>query len=274
MVRASGTDQARSVAEDVQLITRVSLSHRLTLTAQPARFPGCMITVRPVADENDYAGNRTGLVVVTVAVHRLSIGFAELRPLMFQPVPMERALDTLFGSAITQLLTTSMQVGLLDDHGVARYLTGLVELMLRSVLRRQLDRADTAAARYRAAIEYVNRHLADPELTAERVADALFISRRRLYQLFDDGEGISGRIRRLRIERVKELLADPTRAHYGIGELSRQCGFVNSQHFSRTFRKIVGQTPREFREHSLHATVQPAVVVPAVPRDSRRPEPR
>ncbi|HEY0807410.1 MAG TPA: helix-turn-helix transcriptional regulator [Pseudonocardiaceae bacterium] len=97
------------------------------------------------------------------------------------------------------------------------------------------------------AIEYVNRHLADPDLTAERVADALFISRRRPYQLFDDGDGISGRIRRMRIERAKELLADPARARAGIGELARQCGFVNSAHFSRTFRKIVGQTPREYR---------------------------
>jgi transcriptional regulator GlxA family with amidase domain len=74
------------------------------------------------------------------------------------------------------------------------------------------------------------------------------VSRRRLYQLFDDGEGISGRIRRMRVERAQQLLADPTRASQGIGEVARLCGFVNAAHFSRTFRKVVGQTPREYRD--------------------------
>jgi AraC-like DNA-binding protein len=248
VVRASGASAARAALEGtppgrtgtVQLVLRVP-SGRLPNTAVGADFPGCAVEIQPA-----------GIMMLTIAVSRLSIDIAELQPLMFQPVRVERPLAVLFASSVGQLLAVR-DVGdeLVDPHGGGHYLIGLAELVLRSALRTHLHRADVAAARCREAIEYVQRHLADPELTADRVADALFISRRRLYQLFDDGDGISGRIRRLRIERAKELLADPTRGRYGIGELSRQCGFINSAHFSRTFRKIVGQTPREFREKAL-----------------------
>ncbi|HEX4705724.1 MAG TPA: helix-turn-helix transcriptional regulator [Pseudonocardiaceae bacterium] len=244
VVRASGAGAARAAmagaprpaAENIQVIMTMALP---SVNAE-AEFPGCSVAIQ-LADDHAVA-------VLTVATTRLSIDFAELQPLMFQPVPVEPPLAVLFGSAVGQLLAVR---GAVDQHGAGHYLVGLVELLLRSALRSHLLRADTAAARYREAIEYVQRHLSDPDLTAERVADALFVSRRRLYQLFDDGEGISGRIRRLRIERAKEMLGDPARARAGIGELSRQCGFVNSAHFSRTFRKLVGQTPREYREARL-----------------------
>jgi AraC-like DNA-binding protein len=206
-------------------------------------MPGCTVELRAPED-----GGRTGVVVLTVAAHRLSIDVAELQPLMFHQVVVRRPVEALFSSAVAHLLGAAGEPETIDPHGAAHYLVGLAELVLRSALHADLHRADTAAARHREAIDYVNRHLADPDLSAERIADELFISRRRLYQLFDDGDGISGRIRRMRIERAKQLLADPTRTSYGIGELARQCGFVNSAHFSRTFRKIVGRTPREFRD--------------------------
>ena len=62
---------------------------------------------------------------------------------------------------------------------------------------------------------------------------------------------MSGRIRQLRVEAAKELLGDPAHAAKGIGEVSRECGFANAAHFSRTFRKVVGQTPRDYRDSVL-----------------------
>jgi AraC-like DNA-binding protein len=251
VVRASGAASAlaalagdqRPAAADVQLVVRASVPRRLPPAARRFAVPGCTVELRAPED-----GGRTGVVVLTVATHRLSIDVAELAPLMFQQVVVRRPVEALFSSAVAHLLAVAGEPEAVDPHGVAHYLIGLAELLLRSALRAESHHADTAAARYRDAIDYVNRHLADPELSAERIAEELFISRRRLYQLFDDGDGISGRIRRLRIERAKQLLADPTRSAYGIGELARQCGFVNSAHFSRTFRRIVGSTPREYRD--------------------------
>ena len=251
VVRASGAATALSAllggpatpaVGEVQVVLRASVPRRLPPAARRFTAPGCTVELRASDDA------RSGVAVLTVTASRLSIDVAELQPLMFRQVPVERALAVLCSSAVAHLLGAAGLSDVVDQHGAAHYVTGLVELVLRSALAADLQRADTAAARYREAVEYVNRHLTDPDLSAERIAEALFVSRRRLYQLFDDGEGISGRIRRMRIERAQQLLADPTRASHGIGELAKLCGFVNAAHFSRTFRKVVGQTPREYRD--------------------------
>lgn len=250
VVRASGASAARMAIDSpssasrepaqIQLVMRASLPKYVPARGVSLSFPECALRAQPAG--------RSGTVMLTVSTGKLSISFAELRPLMFRPVPLDRSLQTLFAAAVSHLLVVSDS---LDPHGIKPYLTGLAELVLRSALRTELNRADAIATRRRDAVAYIKEHLSDPALTAERIAEALFISRRRLYQLFDDGDGVSGRIRQLRIDRAKELLGDPAHAKRGIGEISRQCGFANAAHFSRTFRKVVGETPRDYRDKLL-----------------------
>lgn len=252
VVRASGASAARQAIdtpaarprepEQIQLVMRASLPRYVPARGVSLTFPECALRALPAG--------RTGTVLLTVATAKLSISFAELRPLMFQPVPVDRELQTLFAAAVSHVLVVADS---LDPHGLKPYLTGLAELVLRSALRTELNRADAIATRRRDAVAHIKENLADPGLTADRIADALFISRRRLYQLFDDGDGVSGRIRQLRIDRAKELLGDPAHANRGIGEISKQCGFANAAHFSRTFRKVVGETPRDYRDKLLPA---------------------
>jgi AraC-like DNA-binding protein len=252
VVRASGASAARLAIdtpdarprdpEQIQLVMRASLPRYVPARGMSLTFPECGLRALPAG--------RSGTVLLTVSTAKLSISFAELRPLMFQPVPVDRDLQTLFTAAVSHVLVVADS---LDPHGIKPYLTGLAELVLRSALRMELNRADAIATRRRDAVAYIKENLADPGLTADRIADALFISRRRLYQLFDDGDGVSGRIRQLRIDRAKELLGDPAHATRGIGEISKQCGFANAAHFSRTFRKVVGETPRDYRDKLLPA---------------------
>jgi AraC-like DNA-binding protein len=244
VVRASGASAVRAVLDAPDGPQREP-AHVQLLMRVPRPVPGVLSF-----PECSLRAGGGGTVLLTVATSKLSISFAELRPLMFQPVPVDPSLQALFAAAVSHLLTADG----LDPHGVRPYLTGLAELVLRSALRTELDRADAIATRRREAVEYIRANLSDPALTAERIADALFISRRRLYQLFDDGDGVSGRIRQLRIDRAKELLSDPVHAARGIGEISRQCGFVNAAHFSRTFRKSVGDSPSDYRDAVLKST--------------------
>ncbi|MPZ81064.1 MAG: helix-turn-helix domain-containing protein [Actinophytocola sp.] len=239
-IRQPSLAKAKVEPDQIQLVMRASLPRYLPAAGVSLRFPECSLRAQPAG--------RHGTVLLTVATSKLSISFGELRPLLFRPVPVERPLQTLFAAAVAHLLVVAES---LDQHGIKPYLTGLAELVLRSALRTELNRADAIATRRRDAVEYIKENLADPALSADRIADALFISRRRLYQLFDDGDGVSGRIRQLRIDRAKELLGDPAHAVKGIGEISRQCGFANAAHFSRTFRKVVGEAPRDYRDRVL-----------------------
>ncbi|MFI9818737.1 helix-turn-helix transcriptional regulator [Saccharothrix variisporea] len=237
-VRASGAAAARAALggappQDVQLLMGCAVPKGVPESGAALRLPDSSLHVSPA-----------GAVLLTVAAARLTIGFGELKPLMFQPVPVEPPLRALVTGAVAHVLAASPA---LDPHGLAHHLVGLAELVLRSALKAELDRVDALAARRREAVDYMREHLSDPGLSADRVAEALFMSRRRLYQLFDDGQGVSERIRGLRVERAKALLGDPAKADRSVAEIARDCGFVSAAHFSRTFRQVVGVTPTAYR---------------------------
>jgi len=50
----------------------------------------------------------------------------------------------------------------------------------------------------------------------------------------------------MRIARAKELLANPA---LRIHEIAEETGFSDVAHFSRSFKKITGYTPGEYRNH-------------------------
>jgi AraC-like DNA-binding protein len=90
---------------------------------------------------------------------------------------------------------------------------------------------------------YIDAHLDDLELGPERIARAHFISTRYLHKLFE-GEGVSDRIRRRRLEMCRrDLLATDE----PIALIARRWALVNPAHFSRVFRAAYGCSPSELR---------------------------
>ncbi|WP_258949776.1 helix-turn-helix domain-containing protein [Lentzea californiensis] len=244
VVRASGAAAAKAALtgspsgrtpESIQLLMRCPV-HR-SLPEDTHVFGDCSLHVLPV-----------GAIMLTVPETRLSTGFSDLRPLMFQPVEVSAGLRNAFSSAVGHAIASR---DVLDSVGVAHHLVGLAELVLRSTLREKLRRADIATEHRRAALEHIRAHLSEPSLTPGQVAKALNISLRRLYQVFEGEPNVAERIKTLRIDRAKALLADPAKAGRGVGEISRDCGFVSATHFSRAFRALVGQPPTEYRRHAL-----------------------
>lgn len=105
-------------------------------------------------------------------------------------------------------------------------------------------RAADALARQQIS-DFMHRNFADPQLDASTVARACNMSRRSLYRLVGD-DGVAAQLRRIRIERAKELLVnDPQRP---IAALSTACGFDSESGFHRAFRHVTGQTPGDYRE--------------------------
>ncbi|WP_197288300.1 helix-turn-helix domain-containing protein [Nocardia sp. NRRL S-836] len=244
VVRASGAAAAKAALtgspsvrtpESIQLLMRCPV-HR-SLPEGTHVFGDCSLHVLPV-----------GAIMLTVPETKLSTGFSELHPLMFQPVEVAAGVRDVFSGAVGHVIAAR---AVLDPLGVAHHLVGLAELVLRSALREELQRADIATGHRRAALEHIRAHLGDPSLTPGQVAKALNISLRRLYQVFEGEPNVAERIKVLRIERAKALLADPAKAGRGVGEISRDCGFVSATHFSRAFRALVGQPPTEYRRRAL-----------------------
>lgn len=105
------------------------------------------------------------------------------------------------------------------------------------------------------AEKYIIEHLTNPELTPTKVAEALGVSLRHLYRLFNDEQlSINKYIQNKRLERVKADLMDEHFRNTSITSLALKWGFWDSAHFSKVFKKTYGFSPRECRDATEHYT--------------------
>ncbi len=94
---------------------------------------------------------------------------------------------------------------------------------------------------------YIDRHLLEPDLTPQRIGQALGLSRSTLYAVCKPMGGVAAFIQKRRLRFVHAILTDP-RDRRRIAEIAEQYGFASAAHFSRAFRHAYGYSPREARE--------------------------
>jgi AraC-like DNA-binding protein len=95
---------------------------------------------------------------------------------------------------------------------------------------------------------YIIQHLADPNLGAERIAKAMFISVRQLYKFWEAEHCPLGQwIIERRLEAARDELMNPRGRHQTIAAIASRWGFADATHFSRRFRQAYGMSPREWR---------------------------
>lgn len=113
-------------------------------------------------------------------------------------------------------------------------------------------------ARRMEVLRYIDEQLADPELSAGAVADALGMSRRYMHMLFDaEAETVGGYILRRRLEACARQLADPLLQRRSITEIAFSWGFNHPVHFARVFRRRFDLSPSDFRAQRLAANPPP-----------------
>jgi len=99
--------------------------------------------------------------------------------------------------------------------------------------------------------QFMETHLAEPTLNPTEIANAVGISVRHLHRLFSGkGSTITDCIRERRLERCRMELCDPRSAERNITEIAFFWGFSDSAHFSRSFKRRFGVSPRTFRLRS------------------------
>lgn len=161
------------------------------------------------------------------------------------------------------------------DPVQAQALSRTVPALLGSVLAisgdRQPDRSQTQALFRVQVVNYLKSHLADPSLDADHVAKAFNISRRTLYRAFAESandhaggaelersdESIRATLRRLRVNRAAQTLrSDP---QIPLHVVARQCGFGTEATLYRSFFRLHGRTPGEFRAALQGAPLAPVL---------------
>lgn len=96
------------------------------------------------------------------------------------------------------------------------------------------------------AKEFIREHL-EEDITLADVARASCTSTFYICKLFKLHTGINFTeyVSRLRIEKARELLANP---NFRISEIAFEVGFQSLTHFNRVFRKLLGEAPTSYRE--------------------------
>jgi AraC-like DNA-binding protein len=138
-----------------------------------------------------------------------------------------------------------------DARLLGANLIALLEIALRS--NHAFEIGDLREERRRSALDFIERHLADPDLDVASIAHALGCSSRTIHKLFE-GETltVAREIWDRRLERCRLELVDPAMARRSITEIAHDWGFSDSQHFSRAFKHRFGSTPREYRAFAFN----------------------
>lgn len=94
-------------------------------------------------------------------------------------------------------------------------------------------------------IKIINKHLNDPQLNVEFIADKVGLSRVHVYRKLKALTNQSARdfIRNIRLKHASTLLAQK---HHLIADVAYATGFVSVSHFSAAFKEFYGITPKEW----------------------------
>jgi len=99
-------------------------------------------------------------------------------------------------------------------------------------------------------LTFIDENL-DADLSLQTISNMAFYSPFHLHRIFKaiTNETLSSYVTRKRIERTAMMLMHDKEC--SIAEISVKYGFKNDSTFSRTFKKIYGQSPTEFRRSNL-----------------------
>jgi AraC-like DNA-binding protein len=131
---------------------------------------------------------------------------------------------------------------------VATHVQDLVALSLTaSSPLGESNASAVVAARQTAALDHIQSHFQDPELSLVTVADSLGVSPRYVQRLLERSEtSFTAHVNELRLQRAFMLLKESTTA-CRISDIAFEVGFSDVSHFNRLFRSRFGDTPSAVR---------------------------
>jgi AraC-like DNA-binding protein len=157
------------------------------------------------------------------------------------------------GSGAARLIGAAMQefYAQADDLTVSEAeaaIEGIVALATAFArMRLAGDELDHVKSRRKAALDYIDAHLGNPELGPDEIADAVHLSRASLYRLLSAEGGIRAVLLKRRLDEALRLMLEDNKDERSLKEIVRRCGFGGTSQFSRAFRARFGARPREYR---------------------------
>lgn len=144
---------------------------------------------------------------------------------------------------ITELVAMQKvsQLDTLDD--IRKYLLDFISKAGEVIKETNLDDSNSTIKK----IKNIVKEEYSQQLSMKYIADKMYLNHIYLGQLFKKETGLSlnDYINKVRINKAKKLLKETGAMVY---EIADQVGFSDSQYFSTVFKKIVGVSPKEYRD--------------------------
>ena len=140
------------------------------------------------------------------------------------------------------LATAPLPASLLEEQ------VGALLALTASTLSERAAEPGTPAALAERIRDCLKHLCADPEVTAQSVAQALNVSVRTVHRaLTSTGETFGALLVTQRVELAGRMLLSSSFKHLTTAEIGRRAGFSDPSHFVRVFKRYTGQTPAERR---------------------------
>lgn len=189
----------------------------------------------------------------TKAVHRARLG--RNRELTGRRVTAHRADDDLAISLAAKLPSLVGRTASITEEMVGSHALDLLGLAIARTTESSAARISSTKAlllgRLRSVVE---ARLADPDLDAQTVADAVGISVRYANDLLSAQDTSLNRfILARRLARCRYALEDPNQAYRTVTEIAQGWGFSDMTHFGRRFKEAYGVLPSEYQKLAARA---------------------
>jgi AraC-like DNA-binding protein len=148
-----------------------------------------------------------------------------------------------------------------DEESAQRFVSAALYSIfsfIRSRFEGEVKASSIKDARAKEVLSFIDRHLAEPNLTAKKIGDGCSMSSRYVHSLLRQrGTSLKDYVWRSRYDQARARIADPRYSHETIGSIAMHLGFRSNAHFSTGFRKVFGESPSEVRHCALAAVSEP-----------------
>ena len=158
--------------------------------------------------------------------------------------PRESGAAGLIGAAMREFYAQADHLTVSEAEAAIEGIVALTTACARARLAG--DEADRVKSKRKAALDYIDTNLGNPQLGPDDIADAAHLSRASLYRLLAAEGGIRAVLLKRRLDQaVRLMLADEKDAR-SLKEIVKCCGFGGTSQFSRAFRARFSVPPRQY----------------------------
>jgi AraC-like DNA-binding protein len=159
--------------------------------------------------------------------------------------PRESGAARLIGAAMQEFYAQADDLMVSEAEAAIEGIVALTTACARARLAG--DEADHVRSRRKAALDYIDAHLANEQLGPDEIAAAANVSRASLYRLLAAEGGIRALLLTRRLDEALRLLLADNKDERSLAEVAKRCGFGGTSQFSRAFRARFGLPPRQYR---------------------------